>query len=109
MSDIQELELSIEQAKKLVERKNMILKLTSNREFKKVVLDGYFVDEAARLASISADPLQQEYWDQIHLCIQGISLFRQFMQTGIRMGQVAEQELREQNELLDELQAGEDE
>jgi hypothetical protein len=105
MSDIEEVEISIQHAKKLVERKNMVEKLSSNREFRKLILEGYLVDEAARLVGLSADPLQKAYRDDIILSLQGISSFRQFMQTTVRMGQVAENELFEHVEMLDELRA----
>lgn len=108
MSDIQEVELSIEHAKKLVERKAQVEKLTSNREFRKIILEGYFVDEAARLAGISGDPMHKAHRDEIILSIQGISSLRQYMHTIVRMGQVAENELFEHVEMLDELRADTD-
>lgn len=105
MSDIQQIEITIEQAKKLIERKNQIEKLTSNREFRKVILDGYFVDEAARLAGISGDPLHARDHDDILLSLQAISKLRLFLQNQIRMGEVAERELNEHYEVLDEARA----
>jgi DNA-binding GntR family transcriptional regulator len=103
MSDIEEVEVSIEEVKKLVERKNAAKKLASNREFRKLILEGYFVDEAARLAGLSADPLHEKHRGEIILGIQGISLLRQYLQTIIRMGDIAEAELKEHQETLDEL------
>lgn len=109
MSDIQEIEITIEHAKKMVERRDAARKLASNREFRKLVMEGYFIDEAARLASISADPLMKSSRDEIILSIQGISTFKQFLQNIIRMGDVAANELREHEEALEELRAVEGE
>jgi hypothetical protein len=108
MSDIQEIELSMDHAKELVERKNAVLKLSNNREFKKIVLDGYFKDEAARLAGLSADVTVKANRDDIFLAIQGISTLRQYFQMIVRMGEVAESELAEYQETLDEARANEE-
>lgn len=107
MSDIATLEVTIDNAKQMVSRKNMALKLASNREFKALVLEGYFNEEAARLASISADPLMAKDRGEIMLAIQGISLFRQYMQNIVRMGEVAERELLDSQEALQEALAEE--
>jgi len=107
MSDNQQIENSIDQARKMVERKNQIEKLTSNREFRKVILDGYFVDEASRLAGISGDPLHAREHEDIMLSLKAISKLRLFLSNQIRMGQVAEAELHEYNEALDEMRAAE--
>ena len=105
MSDMNQIEISIEQAQKLVDRKNQIEKLTSNREFRKVIIDGYFNEEAARLAGIAGDPLHARDRDDILLCIQGISKLRLYLSNAIRMGQMAESELHDHNELLEEMRA----
>lgn len=109
MSEIEEIELSIAHAKEMVSKKQMAEKLASNREFKKLILDGYFKDEAVRLASLSADVQMKEHRDEIFMNIQAISVFRQFMQNIVRMGEVAEAELREYQEALDEERLLEDE
>lgn len=101
MSDIEQIELSLEVARKLVSRRDMILKLSSNREFRKVILEGYMEDEAVRLASISGDSRQEKQRDDIMLGLQAISKFRIYMQDAIRMGDVAESEILEQQDELD--------
>ncbi len=103
MSKVEEIELSLEKAKELVERKRMAEKLASNREFKKLVLDGYFKDEAVRLVGLLGDPGAAPYREQIQLEMAGISMFQQFMRNVIRMGQIAESEMPEHEQLLDEV------
>lgn len=104
MSDIEQIEISMEQTKELIRRKEMAMKLSSNREFKKLILEGYFQDEAARLVSISASPNMTEHRDEIFESITAISHFRQYMQNIVRMGETAEYELAEQRETLTELE-----
>lgn len=109
MSDIEQIELSIETAKKLVARRDQIMKLTSNREFRKVILEGYMEEEAVRLVSIAGDARMEKQRDDIMLGIQAISKFRIYMQDAIIMGDVAERELAQNQEMLDELRDEEDE
>lgn len=102
MSNVEEIELSLENAKELVERKRQAEKLASNREFKKLVLDGYFKDEAVRLVGLSAEPTVSAYKEQIFTEIQAISLFQQYLRNVIRLGTLAEAEMVEHEELLEE-------
>lgn len=107
MSTTEEIQLSIQEAKKLIARKDAAKRLTDNRDFKELVLEGYLRDEAIRLAHISADGNMKEYRDEIMLSMQGISLFRQFMQNIIRMGDMAQAELYDYEQALDDVRAEE--
>ena len=109
MSDIAEIEVTIEELQKVVDRRNQLRKLESNREFRKIVLDGYFKDEAARLAAISADPAHEKMRPQILMEIQAISCFRQFLRNIDLIGGIAERELKENHEALEEIRSYEGE
>jgi len=110
MSDeTQQLELTIEEARKLVEKKDMALKLAENREFKALILEGYFKEEAARLAGISADPAFKGSEDEIQTAIKGISCLRQYLQKQLRLGYQAENDIRDAEEALEEERVLEDE
>lgn len=104
MSQIQEVELSIEQAKKVIAIGDKALKLADNKLFKELVLDGYFVDEAARLAHLSADlTLTPEQRADIFVMIQGIGFFKAYLSMLVRRGDMASRELRESEQTLTEL------
>lgn len=109
MSDIAEIELSIQAAKDLVSRKEQALRLAGNRDFKKLVLDGYVKDEAVRLAGLSADPNMKAHQDDIFDAIKSISLFRQYMQNIVTIGNVAQNELLDQEQVLEEIRTQEHE
>lgn len=110
MSQVEEIELSMAEAQKLVDRKDRVNKLMTNRDFNKIVIDGYFKDEAARLTALSADPALIEHRDEIILSIQGISLFQQYLRTAVMMGNTAEQEIAEAREHIADIeQYGEEE
>jgi hypothetical protein len=56
---LQELELNIAEAKQIVELGDALERLKNNRDFKAVILDGYFRTEAARLVMGKAHPQMQ--------------------------------------------------
>ena len=102
MSDIKQLEDSIDESRKLVELKNAALKLSSNREFKKIILDGYFKDEAVRLAEVSAIANPNVDRNEVFLAIQAISLLKQYLQSIVRVGEMAEEDIYTNGEALDD-------
>jgi len=107
MSDIHEIEVTAEELRKIVKKKDMALKLAGNREFKALILDGYLIDEAARLVGVSADPTMEKVWPHIQNDIRGISCFKQFMMNTVRMGEIAENDLRDNEEELEYLRSEE--
>lgn len=56
---IQEIELNIAQAREIVELGDSLKRLENNRDFKKVIRDGYFNQEAIRLVHLKADANMQ--------------------------------------------------
>ncbi len=109
MSSIQEIELSIEEAKEKISRRDAALKLSGNREFKKLILDGYFKEEASRLVSLMGDPAAKDYRDDIIMDAQAISSFQQYMRLIVQMGNIAEAELKAHQEILDDERAMDEE
>lgn len=55
-SPLKEIELSIEQATKLLEQGSALLRLRTNKDFTKLIYSGYFEQEAIRLVHLKADP-----------------------------------------------------
>lgn len=107
MSDTHELETTIEELREIVARKHAAIKLESNREYKKLILDGLFKEEAARLVSLSAEPSMIREAELIMESIRAISHFQQYMRAIIQMGTVAENNLAEHMEMLEETRAEE--
>lgn len=106
MSQIQEVELSIEQAKQVIATGDKALKLADNKLFKELVLEGYLVDEAARLAYLSADlSLTAEQRADVLVMIQAIGFFKAYMSMQVRKGDMARRELAQHEETLTELHA----
>lgn len=109
MSQVQEIEVGMEEAKAVIARKSAVLKLESNREFKKLILEGYFKEEASRLALLSADPrIRPEDQADAILQIQSISKLHQYLHGIIMQGTIAEQALAEYEEALEEARVEEE-
>lgn len=103
-SQIEEVELSIEHAKEIIARGAMAERLSHNPDFKKLVLEGYFVSEAARLALLFSDPnISDEIRDAVGRELMGPGTFKRYLSTMVQMGHIAQRELGEHMETLDEI------
>lgn len=82
-SAIRELELNIKEAQKIVDIGAALERLSNNRDFKKVIIDGYFENEAVRLVHLKADPSMQKPETQASIILQmdAIGALNQFFQT----------------------------
>ena len=105
MNDIQQVELSIEQAKALINRAEQARRLAENKDFKSLVLDGYFNEEAARLVHCLGDINLKEYQEDILRDLHGIASFKRYMQTIVMIGNNAQNDLMSNEATLDELRA----
>lgn len=104
-NQIEEIELSIEEAKKMVAVRDSLYKLMNNRDWRKIIEERYLKDEAVRLTGLVGDnsPRVLEMREEIIISLQGISKFRQFLQDTIRMGDMAENSIIENEEILDDM------
>jgi hypothetical protein len=111
MSDnsLEEIELSIEEAKKMVTKANSLKSLLSNKNYKALVDEGYFKEEAIRLVLLKSDPNMESETNQkaIIQAIDGIGSFRQYLHTVLQYGAMAEKEISAAQEAREELLAEE--
>jgi hypothetical protein len=98
-------ELSLEKAKAHVEMGVAMQKLLKNRDFKKVVSEGYFKEEATRLVLLKADPecAAPEIQVAIDKAITGIGEVSQYFRTIVVMAGQAERAITADEQTLDEL------
>jgi hypothetical protein len=82
-AELQQLELNIKQAQKIVDQGDALARLRSNRDFKKVVMEGFFEQEAIRLVSLLTDENMQspEKQNSIHHQMIAVSGFRDYLDT----------------------------
>lgn len=106
---IEQIELSIEQAKGMVDNMKSLRNLTNNPDFKNIILDGYFRDEASRVVLLKADPSMQKEFDQAYLTnsIIAIGYLRQYLSSIMQMGQQAERDIFNAEKTREEILAEE--
>ena len=102
--DIQDAEKQIAGMKQLAERRELALKLSQNPEFRKLILEYYLVEETARLVHLSADPSLSEQDQRISLSMaQAAGHFKRFMSATMQMGFVAQRDLAQHVENLEQM------
>lgn len=102
---IAEIEMNITEAKKFVAEGNSLVRLLSNRDFKKIVLEGYFEKEAVRLVHLKADHNMQSPENQAAIMTQidAIGSLTHYFRTLRHNANMAEKAISESEETLDEL------
>lgn len=104
-SEIDEIKITIERAKEYVGLRDDLLKLTSNRAFKKLFLEGYLKNEPVRLTCMLGNPALKDSRDDIILDLQGISAFKAYCDEVLRQGDMAAASIKEYEMALDEAYA----
>lgn len=105
---IQHVELSLEEAKKLVAFGEAIARLEKNKDFRTVILDGYFSDEAKRLTFLTADTtLDDKSANAVLYGIRAIGELRAFLMNRKVTAEIAKKEVMDFQETLEEIR-GED-
>lgn len=104
--NLAELEHGKERALELISRRDLALKLGNIPEFKKMILEDFCVTEASRLVSMSADPAltAQQRADALSMG-QAAGHLKRYLQATVKMGDTAFEELKQIEEMLDEVRA----
>jgi hypothetical protein len=109
MTQTQALEQQLSDAKKLLSRREMALRLSSNRDFKQLILEEFCLQDAARYAQVSGDPAigPVERADALAMA-QASGHLKRFLSVVVQMGAVAEREMSNLEEAIEEARAEED-
>ena len=89
------LDANMAEAKHFIDVKNSLLKLQKNKDFKKVVIEYYFKEEAARLVMAKSSNLDETQQLTIDKMIYGIGSVAKFFDSVLQRGAQAEQSLSE--------------
>lgn len=109
-NDINQVEITMEHAKELIKKAELVQRLTNHPDFKDIILEGYFTEEAARLGHLVGDPetvMDPRRGTMVQNDLIGIGALKRYMSTILMLGRRAEADLFEQSETLDELRAAE--
>lgn len=102
--DTQAIELSLEQANASIDYMNTFLRLVENADFNKIITEGYFETEAARLVMLKGEPSMQGDESQVAIlkAIDGIGAVRQYLRTIIHTGNMAKKAKEDDEAALDD-------
>jgi hypothetical protein len=106
---IQQIEHNIKQAKQALAFNSALDRLFANRDFKQVILDGYFREEAIRLVHLKADPNFQtaERQSEIMVSLDAIGNLSRFFVTTRQLATQAGNSITADEAMLEELLAEE--
>jgi len=104
-----ELEVGIEEAKKMIKRKETLNRLMQNNDFKLLIEDDYLREEAIRLGHLMGSPNKElkDRQDDIQNDIRSIASLKRYFSTVITLGNYAADIIITNTEALDELREGE--
>lgn len=106
MSEVANLEKQLSDAKDLVERRDIALRLHRNPDYKKIILDGFCLQDCARYVHESQDPnLTKEQQEDALRIAQASGHFRRYMSVIIQLGNQAEGQIPSIEEALHELRS----
>ncbi len=114
MSEIQNtilgLEEHLEQSKTMVERRDALLRLSENRDYKKLIREEFMRDDCARFAQQSVNPvLKPEERADALAKAQAAGHLKQYLSVIILQGNTAEATIPQINEAIEEARAMPDE
>lgn len=110
MSDqYKEIEVNIREAKKMVELGNALQRLEKNRDFKKLITEGYLREEAVRLVHLKGDPNMQtdEMQTAIEKAMDGITGLTQYCNKLRHQSYLAEKAIEDNEQALEEMRSEE--
>lgn len=100
---LETLELTIEQAKKHVELRECLSRLRENKDFQKIIEDGYFKEEASRLVILRASPQGEDNRQGIDEAIVGIGQLRQYFSRIYIFGMQSEKAIQDAEKTREEI------
>jgi hypothetical protein len=105
--ELAQVEVSIEQAKANIDRASALERLKENRDFKEIILEGYFEKEASRLVLLKADPNMQEPNEQrqVEKMIDSIGYLRQYLNMIYQFGSMADNALEQHQKTREDILA----
>lgn len=106
-TDVQLIEVSIEEANKQVNLGKALDKLHKNREFKQIILEGFFKEEAIRLVGLKAHPAMQDEAQQAAILkeIDAIGSLRNYFGKIYQGAAMADQSIISHEQELEALRA----
>ena len=107
MTNLEEVEIQIDMAKRIRSLRDNCVKLHSNKQFKDVVLKGYFEEEAARLVMAKSSNMNEAQMRTIDGMILGVGALANYFEMVMRRGSEMDVALGEHEQTREEILAEE--
>lgn len=104
---LETLDITIKQAQTSIALKRSLMRLQENPDFDKLIMKGYFEDEAVRLVLLRADPSQQSEDAQkaINKSLDSIGFLRQYFIAINQIGAMAEKAIKADEQTREDILA----
>jgi len=108
-SEMEQIEISIEQAKEKIAKTEALGRLMESQDWKDVIEDGYFVQEASNVVLLKATPgfAEEDKQKQLNRQIIAIGAFRQYLSSIFQIGGMAQKSIEEYEQMKTEILDGE--
>jgi len=105
MSDLEQIEISIDEAKAKIAKAEALDRLTKSQDWKDVIEDGYFLREASNIVLLKAAPgfAEDDKQKQLDSQITGIGFFRQYLSSIFQISNMAQKSIVEFEEMKTEV------
>ena len=105
IAQIHAIEENIKEAKKIAALGDTLERLRNNKDFREIIMDGYFKEEAIRLVHLKSDPSMQSAESQKSILAQmdAIGSLDQYFRTVYHNASQAHKAIDAGHEMLDEL------
>jgi hypothetical protein len=100
---IEQINITLEEAKENIAMRDALLRLTENKDFKKVIDTGFFEKEAARLVWLKSDPATYDKEESILKQIDAVGGLRQYFRKILNLGNLAEKAIIESEHTIDDI------
>lgn len=88
----EQIQLSLEEAERLIEQREKVLRLAGNKDFQDIITDGYLKGEAVRLTHLLAEPTVDT--KAVHKDLYAVAALKRFLSGVIRTGDMAESDVQ---------------
>lgn len=103
MSQVEQLESQLVETKKLIERREVVLRLSNNADFRRIIDNDYIVQDCARFAQLAGDPaLTKEQREDAMEMAKAAGHLKRYLQMAIQMGWTAMNQIDSLNAAIEE-------
>lgn len=107
--EIEQLEVTIDEAKKMANKADTIIRLSKNKDFQQVIEQWYLKDEAVRLAHMYSEPqFDAKTKELIRIDLEAIGALARYFKVTLQLGDRAKDEIAQSENEISRILSGEE-